>query len=186
MEPQVLLERLIRLEKHVGELYVAFGDLSAAPAEVRFFWNCMATDETNHAAILQRTAGLLDLVVLPPQASVEALDRLEAKIRTLEKAARQQQLSVDEAFWAALELEGSELNSLTAAWIRGFRPAVAVLLEALLPEEENHFRRLVEATHMFSRDHALHRQADSLWCLSQRVSGKGEKREHFTTRGRRR
>jgi len=169
MESQVLLDRLIRLEKHVGGLYVAFGDLSAAPAEVRFFWNCMATDETHHAALLRRTAGLLDLLVLPPQASMEVLDRLEAKINTLEKAARQQQLGVDEAFRAALELEGSELNRLTAAWIRGFRLEVATLLEALLPAEEDHLRRLVEATHTFSRDRTLNQQADSLWCLFQRA-----------------
>jgi hypothetical protein len=173
MEPQVLLDRLIRLEKHMEKLYVAFADLSAAPPEVRFFWNCMATDETHHAAILRRTAGLLDLLVVLPQASVEVLDRLETKISALEKAARQQQLGVDDAFREALELEGSELNSLTTAWIKGFRPEIATLLAALLPEEESHLRRLVESTHKFSKDQALHQQADSLWCLAQRA---GEQR----------
>jgi rubrerythrin len=178
MEPQVLLGRLIRLEKHVEKLYVAFGDLSAAPAEVRFFWNNMATDEAHHAAILQRTAGLLDLLVLPPQASAEVLDRLEAKINALENAAHQQQLSMDDAFRAALELEGSELNNLTVAWVRGLRPEVAALLEALLPEEEDHLRRLVEVTHTFSRDPALHQQADDLWCLIQREAEQRQTKEN--------
>jgi len=127
----------------------------------------MAEDERHHLAILERSAGLLDLMESPPQVSEAQLNSIEATVTAAEVAIRKSEVSSDEAFHQALILEGSELNSLDAAWFQGFRPTLSALLQAMTPEEEVHLRRLVEAVHAFSTDKALQQQAAILWTLSQ-------------------
>ena len=63
---------------------------------------------------------------------------------------------------------GSELNRLDEEWFRGFRPTLGALLQAMMPEEEVHIRRLVEAVHAFSSDKALQQQAAALWSVYHR------------------
>ena len=86
MSPRGLLEHLADFERRVRHLYLNLGDRAAFPAEVRFFWNCMAEDERHHLAILERSAGLLDLMQSPPQVSEAQLNRVEATVAAAETA----------------------------------------------------------------------------------------------------
>jgi rubrerythrin len=167
MNPRGFLERLADFERRVRHVYLNLGDRATFPAEVRFFWNCMAEDERHHLAILERSAGLLDLMQSPPQVSEARLNRVEATVAAAETAIGQPEVSSDEAFRQALILEGSELNSLDTAWFQGFRPTLSALLQAMTPEEEIHLRRLVEAVQAFSTDKALQQQATTLWTTYQ-------------------
>jgi hypothetical protein len=167
MSPRGLLERLADFERRVRHVYLTLEERTSFPAEVRFFWTCMAEDERHHLAILERSAGLLDLMQSPPEVSEARLNRVEATVAAAETAVGQPEVSSDEAFGQALILEGSELNSLDTAWFQGFRPALGALLQAMAPEEEIHLRRLVEAVHTFSTDKALQQQAATLWTTYQ-------------------
>lgn len=168
MDPRLLLERLVSFERRVRQLYLMLGDRANMPAEVRFFWNRMAEDERHHLAILERSAGLIDLLEAPPQVSEEVLAAIEEKIAAAETAVQRSDLSLTDALGQSLILEGSEINSLDEAWFRGFRSTIASLLQAMMPEEETHIRRLVEAVHTFSPDKALQDQAAMLWATYQR------------------
>lgn len=168
MSPYLLLDRLIDFERRIRWLYLTLGDRANLSAEVRFFWNCMAEDERHHLAILERSGGLLDLMESPPEVPEEALAEIEAKIAAAEATAQRTDLSTDEALRQALILEGSEINSLDEAWFHGFRPVLGALLQAMMPEEEVHIRRLVEAAQTFSTDKALQHQAAVLWSTYQR------------------
>jgi rubrerythrin len=167
MSPRLLLERLIDFERHIRRLYLTLGDRASMPAEVRFFWKCMAEDERHHLAILERSGGLLEVMESPPEVSEEVLAGIEAKLAEAEAAIQRADLSTDEALCQALILEGSEVNSLDAAWFHGFRPALGSLLQAMVPEEEVHIRRLVEAVHTLSTDQVLQHQAAVLWSTYQ-------------------
>jgi hypothetical protein len=167
MSPRGLLERLAECERRVRRLYLNLGDRTTFPAEVRFFWNCMAEDERHHLAILERSAGLLDLMESPPQVNDAQLSTVEATVAAAETVVERPEVGSDDAFRQALVLEGSELNRLDEEWFRGFRPTLSILLQAMTPEEEIHIRRLVEAVHAFSRDKALQQQAATLWITYQ-------------------
>lgn len=168
MTPRGLFERLIDFERRVRRLYLQWGNTADFSAELRFFWNCMAEDEQHHIAILERSVGLLDMMKSPPQISDDSLSAVEEKIAAAEAAARQATLSGDEALRHALILEGSELNRLDETWFRAFRPTLTTLLQAMMPEEEVHLRRLVEVVHELSSDEALQDQATALWSSYQR------------------
>jgi len=167
MTPRGLLERLADFERRVLRAYLSLGDRATFPAEVRFFWNCMADDERRHLAILERSAGLLDMMDIPPSISTPTLAAVETKVAAAEAAMTRVGLTNDEALQQALILEGSELNSLDDDWIRGFRPALGALLQAMMPEEAAHIRRLVKAVQAFSADAALQQQAAALWSTYQ-------------------
>jgi len=167
MTPRGLFERLIDFERRVRRLYRQWGDTASFSSELRFFWNCMAEDEQHHITILERSAGLLDMMESPPQISDEALSTVEAKVAAAEAAAQQATLSEDEALRHALILEGSELNRLDETWFRAFRPTLTTLLQAMMPEEEIHLRRLVEVVHELSSDETLQDQATTLWSSYQ-------------------
>ena len=168
MTPRGLFERLIDFERRVRHLYQQWGKRAEFSADLRFFWNCMAEDEQHHIAILERSVGLLDMMESPPQISEESLSAIETLIATAEAAARQEKLSNEEALRHTLLLEGSELNQLDETWFRAFRPTLTTLLQAMMPEEEVHLRRLIEVVHELSADKALQEQAASLWSAYQR------------------
>jgi rubrerythrin len=167
MSPRLLIDRLISFERRIRRLYLTLGDRADMSAEVRFFWNCMAEDERSHLITLERSSGLLDLMESPPEVSEEVLAGIEAKIAAAEAAVQRADLSTDEALRQALILEGSEVNSLDEAWFHGFRPVLGSLLQAMVPEEARHIRRLVEAAHTCSTDKALQHQAVVLWSTYQ-------------------
>jgi hypothetical protein len=93
---------------------------------------------------------------------------MEAKVGAAEAAISRSDLSSDEAFRLTLMLEDAELNSLDEAWFQGFRPKQGSLLQVMLPEEEVHIRRVVEAVQAFSTDEVLQRQAAALWSTYER------------------
>jgi hypothetical protein len=168
MNPDLLLDRLADFERRVRRVYLTLGDRPDLPSNVRAFWNCMAEDERDHAAILERSTALLEVRESPPETSENALAILEAKVVAAEAAVRQSDLRRDEAFRLTLMLEDAELNSLDEAWFQGFRPTRGSLLQAMLPEEEVHIRRVVDAVQAFSTDEVLQRQAAALWSTYER------------------
>lgn len=167
MNPHGLFERLVDFERRVRHLYLIWGAREHFSPELRFFWNCMAEDERHHLAILERSVSLLDLMELTPEVADDVLTGVEEKVTTAEAAAEQELLPSDEALRQAVILEGSELNHLDEAWFRGFQPKLTALLHAMMPEEEVHLRRLVEAVHTFSSDEALQDKAALLWSTYQ-------------------
>jgi hypothetical protein len=117
----------------------------------------MAEDERHHLAILERSAGLLDVMDAPPEVPEEVLVGVATKLVAAEAAVQRPDLSSDEA------------------WFGGFRPTLGSLLQAMAPEEEVHIRRLVEAAQAFSADTALHAQATAVWvAYQQQRSGHGK------------
>ena len=168
MNPHQLLERLIELERRVHRIYCALGDCPTFQAGVRFLWKCLAEDERRHLATLQRSEQLLNLAQAPPAIAEEVFIDVTAKLEAAEHAVQQSELTLDEAFQHALNLEGSELNRLDESWFGSFPPAVRDVLGLLAPTEDEHLRRLVEAVQTSSQDRGLHDQATQLWIDHQR------------------
>ncbi len=184
MKPDLWLDRLVDFERRVRQVYLALGDRLDFPVDVRFFWTYMAEDERDHAAILAYSQAVLAVTESPPETSENALAILQAKVLAAEAMVRRADLSSDEAFRLTLMLEDAELNSLDEVWFQGFRPTQGSLLQALLPAEEVHIRRVVDAVLAFSTDEVLQRQAAALWATFARQREKYSKRNAPSEEGK--
>src|SRR5215207_4751348 len=97
MDPRTLLDRLITYERRVHRMYLALGDRADFPAELRYLWNTLAEGERHHLAILERSAGLLDVMDSPPVVSEEMLAAIETQVTPAEATLQCPELSIDEA-----------------------------------------------------------------------------------------
>ena len=168
MDPRVLLEKLLNYERRVRHLYLQFGERSDFSPDMKLFWKYMAEDERHHLDLLERSSGFVDMVDKRLEVTEEVLAEIDKLLATAEKTQQQTNLSMNDALQLALLIEGSEVNSLDATWLSGFRSPIGSLLQSMLPEEEVHIRRLVEAINQFSQDKALREQSVELWVKYQK------------------
>ncbi|MGE4092743.1 MAG: hypothetical protein AB7G75_18070 [Candidatus Binatia bacterium] len=162
------LSRLLACERRVYRLYQRLRARADTSAPMRALWHALAEDERRHLVILQRSMGLVTLQDEPVEVAESVFQQIETTITAAEAAAEKSQLSGDEALQHAVHLEGSELNNLDETWLRSFPMDVRFVLRGLMPEEDLHIRRLVEAVHECSVDKALQEQATNLWLQQQR------------------
>jgi hypothetical protein len=163
MTPYRLLEHLLALEQRVRQVYALLSQRQDFPEDLRAVWKALAEDETHHIVALERSAHLFSVMQSPPAIADHVLAEVEETVSTAEATVQQPSLASDDAFRQALEIEGSELNHMDAAWMHSFRPTTSLLLEALTPTTQPHLRRLVDAVHRFSTNTTLHEAADALW-----------------------
>lgn len=158
----LLIDRLLKFERRIRDIYLTLSKRSEFSAEVRTFWKEMADEENHHRAFFEQTAGLLNFMQTPPSVAEAVFTRIDEKITAAEAAVQQADLSLDDALRHAIVLEDSELRQLDSAWLEEFHPSAESLLHARIPGEKEHLRRLYEAILAFSSDEALHQQAEAL------------------------
>lgn len=151
------------MEQRVRQVYVALSHHQQFPAPLCAVWKAMAEDETHHIVALERSAYLLSVMESSPSISAQALAHVEVILGTAQAIVQQPTLTSDDAFHLALQIEGSELNHIDAAWLHSFRPTASLLLKAFAPDTQQHVRRLIDAVYYFSINMALHIEADALW-----------------------
>ncbi len=173
MNPHLVLERLINLERRVRQVYRNLSEHPECSPARRALWQAMAEDETHDIVALERSAYVCEAMEHPPESPDDVLVRVEAVVASAETVVQNPHLTEDEALRQALHLEESELNRLEDAWLHGFRITTSLLLRALAPDMQNHIYRLVDAAHSASTDPTLRAQADTLWAAYHKQKEKG-------------
>ena len=136
-----ICSRLVEFEERAASLYLDFAHRFSENKELSWFWLEMSREEREHALLLQ-FCGCEHLVEgnLPTETAVQRLADLFA---ALENRANREDLTMDDAFLIAAELEGSEINSVYAGIIRKMQGTWYVLrkkIESLVP---NHLGQLI-------------------------------------------
>lgn len=162
------IDHLLGLERRVCRIYEKWAGDESFSDDMRSFWREMADDEKRHLAILEQSAGLLNFAGSAPPTSTEQRERITREISTAERASDNPERSIEEVFGQALALESSELNQLDDAWVRGFPPKLANLMEAWTPAHDEHIRRLADAVRRFTRSESLHEAAAALLSRHER------------------
>ena len=167
------IDHLLGLERRVCRIYEKWAANESFSDDVRSFWREMADDEKRHLAILEQSAGLLNFAASAPPTSAGQREKIDREISTAERVSDNSEQPIEEVFGQALALERSELNQLDDAWVRGFAPELANLMEAWTPAHDEHIRRLADAVRRFTVSESLHEAAAAF--VSQH---KREKRAH--------
>lgn len=135
-------ERLVEFEKRAAALYLSFAHRFTDNKDLGWFWLAMSMEERQHAQFLE-FCGCEQLLSLglPKDSSVQALAKL---LSNLEERAGKENLSIDDAFLIAAELEGSEINDVFAGAVRPVEGTLHVMRKKIEVMVADHMETLIE------------------------------------------
>ncbi|HEX9880712.1 MAG TPA: hypothetical protein VGB25_11000 [Candidatus Binatia bacterium] len=167
MDPHASLDALQRfaaIERLVAKVYFRFSHLFLGRPELRDFWWQMAMDEEQHACVLlacREVSGDEIEEVLPPKEVREKADWFESQLNAyLSKGTRS--ISVEKAFEIALEIEGSELDTIYERLLFSGGPHMAKAMEKLGVPTGVQKEKLKSAILRFSMEPHLRAAAEGL------------------------
>jgi hypothetical protein len=148
-----LYSKIEGYENRLGHVYIGFHERFKDRPDLARFWSDAALEEMQHGAILRfcREHGNLTSAVVDDL----ICDHIESLIETVASVARKPDLSVNEAFYASLLVEASELDDLYARLIEGLLPDHRLLYESIEANLRSHHVRFAEAADRFLSDPAF-------------------------------
>jgi hypothetical protein len=140
-------ERLIDFEERAAGLYLTLARRFVDKKDLSWFWLEMSMQERQHALLLD-FCGCEQMLAagMPDRDKVRTLSDLLSR---LEERAGRKNLSVDDAFLIAAELEGSEINDIYAGLIGPIQGTLYVMrkkIETLIPD---HMQTLIRGARKF-------------------------------------
>jgi rubrerythrin len=152
--------RFVELEEKAAEVYLRFASRFKSNRMLSAFWFDMAMDEKQHAGLLQFClAELLFASDLPDKAE---LKRLTALFKELEKRAADPNLTVDEAFTLAIELERSQMNAIYCRLTTSVHTSAYLVKRKIATFVPNHVDSLLAAARKFGATAKVLKDADRL------------------------
>jgi len=133
IEPFDPLLRFAEIERLVAKIYFRFSHLFLAQPELRDFWWEMAKEEEQHGCILQACRAVIENYEeerLDPDISRDKARELSARIESFLSQGTPP-LNIAEAFPIALEIEGSELDTIYSKFNHLGGPQIATTMENL-------------------------------------------------------
>jgi hypothetical protein len=146
-DASTICARLKEFEERAASLYMGFARRFTDHKDLSWFWLQMSMEERQHAQFLE-FCGCEQLVTagLPEESTVQALGKA---LSNLEVRAGQENLSVDEAFLIAAELEGSEINDVYAGVIKPIEGTLYIMRKKAETLVSGHMQTLIKAAHQF-------------------------------------
>lgn len=147
MNATKIYEGFIGFEERSAELYLELSVRFVDNPALRWFWVEMAMEEKQHAGMLQhcREAGVFS-GELPDQKQIERLDSL---YRHLEARIAAPDLTLDDAFDAAIRLESSEINDVYSKLTAPIEGPAHVMRKKMELSVASHFEKLYDAAQTF-------------------------------------
>ena len=127
------LPSFAEIERLVSKIYFRFSHLFLDRPELRDFWWEMAREEEQHACILYACRAVIENYAdetLDPTLSSGKAQELRVRLNAF-LAQGTASLSVEESFRIALEIEGSEIDTIYSKLIRLGGPQIATTMENL-------------------------------------------------------
>src|SRR5688572_22558258 len=135
--------RLKEFEERAASLYMGFARRFTDHKDLSWFWLEMSMEEKQHAQFMEFCGSQqLTAEVLPEESTVEAL---ATTLSNLERRAGQENVSVDEAFLIAAELEGSGINDVYEGVIKPVEGTLYVMRKKVQTLISGHMQKLINA-----------------------------------------
>ena len=138
----------VAFEERAAAIYLDLARRFRDNTDLSGFWLGMCMAERQHAIVLAFCECQHLLNDVPPADSPNVLHLLEL-FRNLEGRASQPELSVDDAFMIAAELEGSEINTIYEQLVRPVEGTTYLTRKKIETLGVNHLLVLVKAARRF-------------------------------------
>ena len=167
MKAQNVYEGFIHFEERSAALYLELSVRFFNNTELSWFWVEMAMEEKQHAGMLQhcREAGVF-ANELPDKNQIQRLNTL---FRRLEDRLAAPQLTLDDAFAMAIELESSEINDVYSQLTAPIQGPAHVMRKKVELAMAGHFQRLYEAAWQFKVSPLIRNQLEGLLSSGSKV-----------------
>jgi hypothetical protein len=139
--------RLGEFEERAASLYKNFARRFVDNRELSWFWLEMSMEEKQHALFLEFCGW--ERVAIGTLPDKDTIQRLSDLFRDLENRAAQKDLSMDDAFLIAAELESSEVNDIYARVIGPIKGTGYVLQKKIQTLIPNHMQTLIRGAREF-------------------------------------
>jgi rubrerythrin len=171
MKATTIYDGFIRFEERSAALYLELSVGFFNHPELRWFWIEMAMEEKQHAGMLQhcREAGVF-AVELPEKGQIQRLNRI---FRQLETRLARPELTVDDAFDMAIELESSEINDVYSKLTAPIQGPAHVMRKKMELSVAGHFEKLQEAASKFNASPSIQARLSGLLSHSGPKPGLG-------------
>ena len=129
-DPGIVYRRFIEFEEEAAAIYLHFASHFSEDHQLSAFWLDMGMQEKQHAGLLQFClADSLFAADLPDRAEIEEIAGL---FKQWKKQAADPELSLEEAFTIAMELETSEINGIYRHLTTPLHPSVYLLRRKIM------------------------------------------------------
>ena len=147
MKARGIYEGFIRFEERSAELYLELSVRFHDNPELSWFWVEMAMEEKQHAGMLHhcREAGAF-ADQLPGK---DQIRRLSSLFQRLESRIAAPELTLNDAFDVAIELESSEINDVYSKLTAPIEGPAHIMRKKMELSVGEHFQRLHEAARRF-------------------------------------
>jgi len=138
------------IEEQVAHCYFLLHEHFIANPPLAKFWVEAAMDELQHNSILRfcRERGLMSEVDIDQ----ESIERIEQLLETVKSIVSDPEVTVDEAFYASLVLETSELDEVYQTLTRVLAVEQPLLYQAIQTSLRSHHHVFIEGAERFCTD----------------------------------
>ena len=139
-----------KFEEAVAHCYFLLHERFIKDAALARFWADAAMDELQHFSMLRfcRERGLM-LDVEPADTTTRHIEDL---LETVKGIASDPEVSVEEAFYASLIMESSELEEVYERLVEGLQRDHPLLHQAIHANLQSHYRQFMEGAERFCKD----------------------------------
>ena len=137
----------VRFEERAAEIYLQFASHFAQDPQVSSFWLDMAMQEKQHAGLLQFC--VCEKLFAPKVPDDNEIEKLNAFFDRLDRRAADANLTLEEAFSLAIELEASEINAIYCNLTTALHNSTYLLRRKIATSLPNHIDELVTAARQF-------------------------------------
>jgi rubrerythrin len=159
--PQNVYRRFVQFEEEAAEIYLKLASrFSPENPELSFLWLELAMGEKEHAGLLQFC--LAEKMFAERLVNGGHIRRISTLLHNLDRRAANPELSMDEAFVIAAEMEGCEVNDLWRHLTSPVHSSLYLLRKKIASTEPDHVARLLAAARRFRVSHKTLRLLERL------------------------
>ena len=148
-----IYERVEGFEEQVAHCYLLLHERFTANPPLAKFWADSAMEELEHFSLLRfcREKNLMSDIDLDGEVG-EAVDHVEQLLETVKGIVSHPKVSVDEAFYASLLVESSELDEIYEKLIRTLAKDHRLLYDAIRASVRAHHDRFADGAELYCGD----------------------------------
>ena len=137
----------VQFEERAAGVYLQLASRFAEDAEVGSFWLDMAMQEKQHAGLLQFC--IYEKLFAPKLPNHEQIEELKTFFARIERRCADANLTLEEAFSLAVEMESSEINMIYCNLTTALHNSTYLLRRKIATALPNHVDELIAAAQRF-------------------------------------